>query len=1076
MYNAHYPIFYERPLCNTVDKTTEFIYQLITSFETTEVSNILLLKKGIAGTLLIFLLSASSLIAQVRPPSTPLEHLIYNNALDITVDPIRTCTTLDSLCELVDRNPSLLPDTVFRNLLKNARMGACFNAIKPLSEIDQGPYILINHCIRLKKIMYNSSRNEDELIQALLFLNSHLALKFEIIGEYGKVVALKNDFDPYLTKINRSFYFEYVRFLMSLLTSYRQLQQYDDGIEIALSSHLYLDAQLSQKINLPEDLKNIVKRYDLGFLHELALLYAAKGELNLARFFHQKTKEKAQEWAIIELGHHFSYISFLGETGDFVEQDKVLNWLESEILMKYTEKSQEYISFLFNKTAVVMDIGNYVEAKRLVDQAQKLCEITSPDFFIKQGVRELQISVLEHLGERTEIEKQYQSLIADHKLFYGKSQTLIRLLVGAALSENVSEKFKLDRLDEAEKLAIEYNDTLSLFDVYSKFQLYLTRQYLDEKYLLNRNGTSGAQLLKINQLMENYLSTPALLNSSTFVAELTSVTSTYRIMDQERRAVNLIKSFSLTYDKLKVDDRLSIFGELAEAYGYLDQPDSCFFYSQKLTIDLKKIITDRNFQLSSSGHENYQHINQFFENIDRIVNRLKTYNKKLVGLVADNAIFRKNMYLHNLDEKLIKADSITKKENLIRYKENISKGADWISVQKKIDPRSAVVEFISYNDEVAFGFFYAVIIKSAGDPILVSYPLNDTLNQLFERFQGEQSYISRFYEYRKEGSLYTMLWDPIAVHLKGIDQVYISPDGPLHKVNFAAITMPDQTIVGERFRIRSILSSRSLGEHSKQATISHVSLFGGIDYNIDSGTNQKSQKKNYKTTVVRSNNIDRVTWSYLEGTKLECEKIAAICRANSINTQLYNGLQATESAFYQQGTVPSISILHVASHGFSNLNVVGQGKESRGLIVDNKEKKSVSNPLLTTGLVFAGANKNQKYSNNSSSDGVALGAEIAQKSFKNCELVVLSACETGLGEIKGKEGVFGLQRAFKLSGANKIIASLWQVPDKQTAELFTSFYSALFRSQSISEALRTAQLEMRKKYTPYYWAGFVLLE
>jgi CHAT domain-containing protein len=98
------------------------------------------------------------------------------------------------------------------------------------------------------------------------------------------------------------------------------------------------------------------------------------------------------------------------------------------------------------------------------------------------------------------------------------------------------------------------------------------------------------------------------------------------------------------------------------------------------------------------------------------------------------------------------------------------------------------------------------------------------------------------------------------------------------------------------------------------------------------------------------------------------------------------------------------------------------------------------------------------------------------QSFDNCELVVLSACETGLGEVKGKEGVFGLQKAFKQSGAKKIIASLWQVPDKQTAELFTLFYENLFSLRSVSQALRAAQREMRKKYDPYYWAGFILLE
>ena len=90
--------------------------------------------------------------------------------------------------------------------------------------------------------------------------------------------------------------------------------------------------------------------------------------------------------------------------------------------------------------------------------------------------------------------------------------------------------------------------------------------------------------------------------------------------------------------------------------------------------------------------------------------------------------------------------------------------------------------------------------------------------------------------------------------------------------------------------------------------------------------------------------------------------------------------------------------------------------------------------------------------------------------------MVLSACETALGDIKGSEGVFGLQRAFKMAGVKKMIVSLWQVPDKETAELMTAFYGYWLKGKTINEAFAQAQAEMRKKYSPYYWAAFVLVE
>jgi len=89
---------------------------------------------------------------------------------------------------------------------------------------------------------------------------------------------------------------------------------------------------------------------------------------------------------------------------------------------------------------------------------------------------------------------------------------------------------------------------------------------------------------------------------------------------------------------------------------------------------------------------------------------------------------------------------------------------------------------------------------------------------------------------------------------------------------------------------------------------------------------------------------------------------------------------------------------------------------------------------------------------------------------------VLSACETALGDVKGSEGVFGLQRAFKMAGVKKMIVSLWQVPDKETAELMTAFYTYWLKGKTANDAFYQAQADMRKKYSPFYWAAFVLVE
>jgi len=134
--------------------------------------------------------------------------------------------------------------------------------------------------------------------------------------------------------------------------------------------------------------------------------------------------------------------------------------------------------------------------------------------------------------------------------------------------------------------------------------------------------------------------------------------------------------------------------------------------------------------------------------------------------------------------------------------------------------------------------------------------------------------------------------------------------------------------------------------------------------------------------------------------------------------------------------------------------------------------------MFRSGLVLAGANSTWKGEiiPGRKEDGILTAYEIAQMDLSRTDLVVLSACNTALGDLKGNEGVIGLQRAFKMAGVKQMILSLWNVPDQQTVELMTMFYKNLINHESTKEALRNAQLKMKEKYPPYYWAAFVVVE
>ena len=266
-----------------------------------------------------------------------------------------------------------------------------------------------------------------------------------------------------------------------------------------------------------------------------------------------------------------------------------------------------------------------------------------------------------------------------------------------------------------------------------------------------------------------------------------------------------------------------------------------------------------------------------------------------------------------------------------------------------------------------------------------------------------------------------------------------------------------------------------------------VVLFGGINFEEDTiGINKNmmlteinSDKKEH--LLISNNDMKSTTWAFLPGTEREVNSLQKIMQSAGISVILKKGYEATEESFKNIGTNNKSSprILHIATHGYFFPDI----KESRqSSVVSPQEEivfKTSDHPMLRSGLIMAGGNAawQGKQTLEGREDGILTAYEISQMNLSNTELVVLSACETGLGDIQGNEGVYGLQRAFKIAGAKYLIMSLWQVPDKQTSLLMTTFYKKWLEDKmSIPEAFHAAQKELREVgLDPYQWAGFVLL-
>jgi len=336
---------------------------------------------------------------------------------------------------------------------------------------------------------------------------------------------------------------------------------------------------------------------------------------------------------------------------------------------------------------------------------------------------------------------------------------------------------------------------------------------------------------------------------------------------------------------------------------------------------------------------------------------------------------------------------------------------------------------------------------------------------------------------KKTKGLFQLIWQPLDSILQNVKTIYFSPSGLLNRINLGAISINEDSIISDKYKLFELSSTRLLVQKKIQLKNDKYDalIFGDIDFNIDSSI-IKSRNKTVKPKikegdffryVSRSNKTKK--WKNLKWTKKESESINKTLINNSVTSSLVNKKQATEEFFKSIGNkYKSPKILHLATHGFFFPDIKTTEADKGNIY------KIVENPMLRSGLILSGAN--YAWEGNilpvDMEDGILTAYEISQMNLTNTELVVLSACETGLGDIKGNEGVYGLQRAFKTAGAKYLIMSLWQVPDFQTQDLMVTFYRKwLEEKMNITNAFYSAQQEMREKYqNPYFWAGFVLIE
>ena len=463
----------------------------------------------------------------------------------------------------------------------------------------------------------------------------------------------------------------------------------------------------------------------------------------------------------------------------------------------------------------------------------------------------------------------------------------------------------------------------------------------------------------------------------------------------------------------------------------------------------------------------------------------------------------------NIESLEIAADSLDKNLALkVKGYSEASRIVTWKEVQQKLRPGEAALEFMHYG----YGrVLYSAVLLLPNINTPLFFPLFEEkhLDSLLLTFgQRGADYVNGIYSAsgrgvipagKPEKTLYEMLWQPIVPALKGTQTIFYSNTGLLHRINLAALPINYKETLADRYRLIELGSTRNLVvPNATNIENSDAFLFGGIQYEMDANAisyanAQVDSSDSVSPAELIFESADSTlaggSWQELIWADEETTEIDLILTSSGFRTTTMKGFAATEKSFKNIGKKgPSPRILHLATHGFFFPDIkqreTGQisGKSQiEQMSVGELNFKRSEHPMIRSGLILAGANyawETGKPFQPNMEDGILTAYEISQMNLRNTELVVLSACETGLGDIEGSEGVFGLQRAFKIAGAKYLIMSLWQVPDKQTSLLMTTFYKKWLEDKmEIPEAFRATQKELRDfGLDPYQWAGFVLME
>ena len=899
------------------------------------------------------------------------------------------------------------------------------------NNIPHGDYVLFNtrgeECFRIKYIngnpdihSFNISKSDTCIIDYLDFLSS----RFQQYGYINKSLELKNHIMDivleYLGKDNTN----YIDITNDLGILYSKMSRHSEALKMKLESLKFYE------------LLSDTSSYNYGItLDNLAITYCNLNNYNKAYKYQLKAIN------LIENGlgkDHRSYYIVMNNLAytchkialDYLEDDSLFNFYNNLSISYYNscinlvnKPSIDYALVLDNISVVYASSGNdslaLVTCKQAVDIYKDSLGVKHKDYGIALSNLARRY---EDLGRDMKALELQEELMSINKLVYGED--------GLANIQNLNNiaytYFKLEKFDQS------FESFLQLNKIYKN-------QYLEFEKSLNSKLLDKAYNNLVQTLHHIF----------------------YILYDVETNVKSNVKSVFEHYSP----EQFLIYNQKYSKNIY-----DCFIFTKGRELS----------NLNSIGSYIYESSN---ENLINLYDDWLSYHQTLSYCyeisIDDRKSFGLNIEalsdtINNIERDLI---------NLSGVFNNINREYSFKNIENNLTENEIYIDFLNnYGDN-----YYAYITKKGYEfPKLIylgSVSNLDSIYSYYSTYTTERPFQKNFsYQDKIYGDIcYKYFWGKFQQDLDGISTVYFSPEGVYSKINPNVLyDSTSSSFLIDKYDIKYVSNVEDF-VHQKEniqfydrSDSLHAVLIGNPTFLLENKELILANNGNHSRAITKDklDTLQRgMLLSDLPGTQTELDLISNNLKSKGWHVDVISGTDATESRVKK---IESPKILHIATHGFFFKDLK---MEIPLKMISENNKNAITNPMTRSGLIFSGAENTINGEILGDNNGWLNSYEASLLNLRGTELVVLSACQTGAGDVQNGKGVYGLQRAIRLAGAESIIMSMWDVDDNATQELMTYFYDYwIDKKMTKKDAFKKAQQKIRDIYKhPYYWGAFIML-